>query len=394
MSAAQVEHQAKARLAEVGIAVPEGRLVRSPAEAGEAAAELGGQVMLKAQVARSDRAGSGGIARAQGALDARHAAAQILGRDIQGATVSTILVERRISADVELYVGVVYDPLLRGPVLVASRSGGTGVESAADAFRLPFSATTGCPAHLARRLGRHLELRGRLLLAFSEAARRLADAFLASDATLFEINPLLVVGETVVAVDAHLVIDGEATARQPAAGVEPAAGDDSRTELERLAAEIDASDHRGVAGRVVEFGGPIGLLIGGGGASLTVFDAVLRTGLKPFNYCEIGGNPTSEKIARLTALLLAQPKVERLAVVMNVVNNTRADFIAEGVIAGTLQAGRDPATTIAAFRVPGYDEERCREILGAHGVEYLDQTVSLEAAIDHVAGSGREAVAS
>ncbi|MCW3101317.1 MAG: hypothetical protein JWL77_6935 [Chthonomonadaceae bacterium] len=390
MSAVHVEHQAKDRLRAAGIGVPEGRLVRTPAEAAAAAADIGGPVMLKAQVARSDRARSGGIARADGVADARRAAAQMLGRDVQGATVSTILVEQRVPGDAELYVGVVYDPLRRSPVLVASRSGGTGVESATDTFRLPFSATTGCPAHVARRIGRHLELRGRLLLAFSEAARRLADAFLACDATLFEINPLLVVGDAVVAVDAHLVIDGEAIARQPPADGEPAAGEDFRTELERLAAEIDAGDHRGVAGRVVEFGGPIGLLIGGGGASLTVFDAVLRNGLEPFNYCEIGGNPTSEKIASLTALLLAQPKVERLAVVMNVVNNTRADLIAEGVMAGTLQAGRDPATTIAAFRVPGYDEARCREILAAHGVQYLDQTVSLEAAIEQVAGPGRE----
>jgi succinyl-CoA synthetase beta subunit/citryl-CoA synthetase large subunit len=283
--------------------------------------------------------------------------------------------------------------LLRSPVLVASRSGGTGVE-AAQTVREPFSATTGCAAHVARRLGRRLELGGRVLLAFSDVARRLADLFLAADATLLEINPLLIVGDGVVAVDAHLAVDGEALARQPQPDAAASAGlGEDATELERAAAEIDASDHRGVAGRVVEFGGPVGLLIGGGGASLTVFDAVLRRGLEPFNYCEIGGNPTAEKIARLTALLLSHSRVEQLAVVMNVVNNTRADLIAEGVIAGTLEAGRNPATTIAAFRVPGHDETRCRDLLAAHGVEYLDQTVSLEGAIDRVADA-RQAVAS
>jgi succinyl-CoA synthetase beta subunit/citryl-CoA synthetase large subunit len=393
VSVVHVEHRAKALLAEAGIPVPEGRLATTPAAAAAAATELGGTVMLKAQVARSDRMRSGGIATAAGPVDAAALAREMLGGDVQGATVRTLLVERRVEADGELYVGAVYDPLLRSPVLVASRSGGTGVE-AAQTVREPFSATTGCAAHVARRLGRRLELEGRVLLAFSDVARRLADLFLAADATLLEINPLLIVGDGVVAVDAHLAVDGEALARQPQPDAAASAGlGEDATELERAAAEIDASDHRGVAGRVVEFGGPVGLLIGGGGASLTVFDAVLRRGLEPFNYCEIGGNPTAEKIARLTALLLSHSRVEQLAVVMNVVNNTRADLIAEGVIAGTLEAGRNPATTIAAFRVPGHDETRCRDLLAAHGVEYLDQTVSLEGAIDRVADA-RQAVAS
>src|SRR5205085_5034308 len=94
------------------------------------------------------------------------------------------------------------------------------------------------------------------------------------------------------------------------------------TALEREAQRIDAMDHRGVAGRVVEFNGDLALLIGGGGASLTVFDAVRRYGGRPANYCEVGGNPTEEKVAALTALLLSKPGVRKMAVIMNVVNNT------------------------------------------------------------------------
>src|SRR5215467_9081849 len=102
-------------------------------------------------------------------------------------------------------------------------------------------------------------------------------------------------------------------------------------------------DHRGVAGRVVEFDGDLALLIGGGGASLTVFDAIRRQGGKPANYCEIGGNPTAQKVAALTELLMLHPRTRKLAVIMNVVNNTRADIVAQGVLTGLKRAGRDPA---------------------------------------------------
>jgi succinyl-CoA synthetase beta subunit len=381
MSSVKLEYQAKDQLARVGIPTPTGLLVRTPAQAAQAAERIGGTVMIKAQVARSHRFESGGIQIAEGPAETQRLAHEMLGREIQGAVVQTLLVEEQLISEAELYVGAVYDPLLGRPVLVASNAGGTGVESSGKSFREPFSVISGCPIHVARVLGTKLGLSGQLLLNFAEVAQRLAQTFLELDATLFEINPLLVVGDRVIAVDAHLAIDPEV----PLVGAEdPESARDSQTEVERAAAEIDASDHRGVAGRLVEFGGSIGLLIGGGGASLTVFDAVMKRGLKPFNYGEIGGNPTAEKIAKLTTLLLAQPQVEHLAVVMNVVNNTRADLVAEGVISGVLEAGRVPADVISVFRVPGHDESRCREILEAHQVKYLDQTVSLEGAVDYL----------
>src|SRR5438093_10933231 len=104
-------------------------------------------------------------------------------------------------------------------------------------------------------------------------------------------------------------------------------------------------DHRGVAGRLVEFPGHLGLLIGGGGASLTIFDAILRHGGEPANYCEIGGNPTPDKVARLTELIVNQPKVERLAVIMNVVNNTQAKLIDEGINMVIIAVGKYPEVT-------------------------------------------------
>jgi succinyl-CoA synthetase beta subunit/citryl-CoA synthetase large subunit len=131
---------------------------------------------------------------------------------------------------------------------------------------------------------------------------------------------------------------------------------------------------------VVEFPGRLGLMIGGGGASLTAFDAVRRHGGQPANYCEIGGNPSVRKVCELTKLILSKPEVERIAVIMNVVNNTRVDLVARGVIKGCLESRRDPAKTIAVFRIPGAWEEEGFRLLRHYGVEPLGREVSIDEA--------------
>jgi len=142
-------------------------------------------------------------------------------------------------------------------------------------------------------------------------------------------------------------------------------------------AQIDASDHRGVAGNVREFDGDLGLVIGAGGGSLTLFDAIRRHGGRPANYCEIGGNPSVRKACELTKLILSKPGVKKIAVMMNVVSNTRVDIVARGVIKGCVEAGRNPAETIAIFRIPGAWEDDGFKILRKYGVEYCDRTVSM-----------------
>jgi succinyl-CoA synthetase beta subunit/citryl-CoA synthetase large subunit len=132
-----------------------------------------------------------------------------------------------------------------------------------------------------------------------------------------------------------------------------------------------------VAGNVVEFDGNLGLVIGAGGGSLTLFDAVRNHGGKPANYCEIGGNPSMSKTKELTKLILSKPGVEKIAVMMNVVSNTRVDIVARGVIKGCLEAGKDPAETIAIFRIPGAWEEEGFKILEKYGVDYCDRSVSM-----------------
>ena len=130
-----------------------------------------------------------------------------------------------------------------------------------------------------------------------------------------------------------------------------------------------------MAGNVVEFDGNLGLVIGAGGGSLTLFDAVRKRGSQPANYCEIGGNPASSKACRLTKLILSKPGVEKIAVMMNVVSNTRVDIVARGVVKGCLEAGR-PADD-RHLPHPGAWEDEGFKILEKYGVEYCDRSVSM-----------------
>ncbi len=122
-----------------------------------------------------------------------------------------------------------------------------------------------------------------------------------------------------------------------------------------------------MAGNVTEFDGNLGLVIGAGGGSLTLFDAVRAHGGKPANYCEIGGNPSVAKACGLAKLVLSKPGVERIAVMMSIVSNTRVDIVARGVIKACLELGLDPAEKIAFFRIPGAWEEEGFKILEKYG---------------------------
>jgi succinyl-CoA synthetase beta subunit/citryl-CoA synthetase large subunit len=207
------------------------------------------------------------------------------------------------------------------------------------------------------------------------------------DMTLAEINPLAKLEDgTFVAVDAHMDMENEARPRQKALLKELGIGDEETrearepTDFEIKGEQIDAVDHRGVAGNVTEFDGNLGLVIGAGGGSLTLFDAVRNHGGRPANYCEIGGNPSVSKAKNLTKLVLEKPGVEKIAVMMSIVSNTRVDIVARGVIAACLELGHDPAEKIAVFRIPGAWEDEGFKILEKYGVEYFDRSVSMHEA--------------
>jgi succinyl-CoA synthetase beta subunit/citryl-CoA synthetase large subunit len=150
------------------------------------------------------------------------------------------------------------------------------------------------------------------------------------------------------------------------------------SQFEKNVKAIDAADHRGVIqGKDHGFKGNLGLVIGAGGGSLTLTDAVRSQGGKPANYSEIGGNPSVAKACGLAKEVLQKDGVEKIAVMMSIVSNTRVDIVARGVIKACLELGKDPAETIAIFRIPGAWEDEGSKILDHYGVEYCDRTVSL-----------------
>jgi len=385
------EHESKAILARQGIPVPSGRLVRSAAEAATAATTIGVPVVLKAQVLSGGRMKAGGVRFAETEDEAQAAAETILNLEVSRQRPAGLLVEARVNAAREYYLGVTYDALAKRPLAIVSDRGGIDIEEAAASepqrvVRWPFSALLPLSPFTFREAVAALGVAGAELASLADVLHGLAQLFLAHDLTLAEINPLAILADgSPAALDCHLEMEDEAVARQRSLLDElniDAGGRQTRqpTLFERRAADIDQMDHRGVAGRVVEFAGDLGLLIGGGGASLTAFDAVRRHGGRPANYCEIGGNPSVCKVAELTRHILEKPGVERLAVIMNVVNNTRVDLVARGVIKGCLDAGREPALAVAVFRIPGAWEEEGFRLLRHYGIEPLGREVSIDEA--------------
>ena len=373
-----VEHEAKNLLKARGLPIPTGEVIRAASGARRLAEQ--NPVVIKAQIPAGGRMKAGGVVFADDPDEAEVAADKLLGAEIRGFGVASLLVEKKISIAREYFIAFSLDAALRRPVVIASAEGGIEVETATAVVQETF--TDGFPDYLGREVAAALGLSGKALLGLGAIVTQLARCFVDWDAVLLECNPVIldVDGKWWVA-DVHFEVDDDALYRQGAllaAVPESVNWSERRSEFEQKALDIDRADHRGVAGRLVAFDGNLGLLIGGGGASLTVMDAILDAGLRPANYCEIGGNPSVWKIKELTKLILSQPGVDQLVVIMNVVSNTRVDLVARGVIKGVLEAGREPRAVIRAFRIPGSWEDEGYAILDHYGVLYFGREVSID----------------
>src|SRR3972149_3327219 len=352
------EFECKLLLAKQGVPLPHGGTANSPGEARRLTAELGGPVVLKSQVLAGGRMKAGGVKFADTPEEAEHAAADILKLEIRGQLPRCVLVEAKASVKKEYYRGVTYDALAKLPVMIFSDMGGIDIEEVAESHpqhvaKAHFSALFPFSEFRAKEMVRSLGIAGGELTALTGVVSRLAQAFLRYDLTLAEINPLGQLEDgSYVALDCHLDMEEEARDRHQPLLAELGLGKEEPrqgrppTDFETRGAQVDAVDRRGVAGRVVEFDGNLGLVIGAGGGSLPIFDAIRKHGGRPANYCEIGGNPSVRKAAELTKLILSKPGVDKIAVIMNVVSNTRVDIVARGVVKGVVESGYDPAEKI------------------------------------------------
>jgi succinyl-CoA synthetase beta subunit/citryl-CoA synthetase large subunit len=383
------EYESKALFARHGLPLGERRVVGSADEARAAARELGCPVVLKSQVLSGGRMKAGAVRFADSPDEAAACFAAILPIRVRGETARSVLVERKQPVAQEYYAAVTWDGRAKLPVIVFSDMGGIDVEEVARTHPEHVSKThlsTLLPftPRLAKEAVAATGVRGDDLVRITPVVASLVEIFLRYDLTLAEINPLAKLADgRFLVLDGH--VDLEAEAREIHAkllaelGIRPEETRQARppTDFEIRGARVDASDPRGVAGNVVEFDGNLGLVIGAGGGSLTLFDAVRRHGGRPANYCEIGGNPSVKKTCELTKLILSKPGVKKIAVMMNVVSNTRVDIVARGVVKGCLESGREPREAVAIFRIPGSWEDEGFQILKRWGVEYCDRSVSM-----------------
>jgi len=386
------EFESKEILANAGIPIPRSMFCTSAEEVLSAANEIEGPVVLKSQVLSGGRMKAGGIRFATSGDEAAAAAIDIFALSISGNKPVGILVEEQIEVEQEYYAAVTYDGRAKRPLVIFSDMGGIDIEQVAEDHpehisRTHFSALGEFPDYVAKNAVADVGIAGSELNGLTRIVSGLARLALDKDMTLAEINPIGRLADgRVIALDCHLDMEQEATKSHKGLldsmniGVDEKRQARPPTKFEQDAAFVDSADPRGVAGNLTEFEGNLGLIIGAGGGSLTLFDAVRDAGGQPANYCEIGGNPSVSKAAALTKLICEQPGIEKIAVMMNVVSNTRVDIVARGVIKGCLDAGYDPAEKIALFRIPGSWEEEGFAILDKYSVKYVDRSVSMDEA--------------
>ena len=386
------EYESRQIVKAAGIPVSAHGFARTPEEARKIAEEIAAPVVIKSQVLTGGRMKAGGVRFADTPDEAAKEAEFVLGLEINGHMPRGVLVDSKVAVKQEFYAGVVWDGIRKQPVMLFSDMGGIDIEEVAETHpdrvgRGHFSNLTEVSDYEAKQVIASIGVTGSALTRATPILARLARLFVRHDMTLAEINPLAMLEDgRFVAVDAHMDMENEARGRQKTLLTALGVGDEETrqareaTPFELAGEEVDSQDHRGVAGNVTEFDGNQGLVIGAGGGSLTLFDAVRAHGGKPANYCEIGGNPSVSKACGLAKLVLQKPGVEKIAVMMSIVSNTRVDIVARGVIKACLELGYDPAEKIAIFRIPGAWEDEGFKILEKYGVEYCDRSVSMHEA--------------
>ena len=383
------EHESKTLFAKHGMPLGKSGLANSADAARSIAAEIGQPVVLKSQVLSGGRMKAGAVKFADTPDEAARLFDEILPIVVNGQHAESILVEEKSSIAQEYYVGVTWDGRRKLPVVIFSDMGGIDIEEVAETHpdhvsKTHFSTIFPVTPRIAKEAIGATGVSGSDLNRLTPIVHELVQVFLKYDLTLAEINPLVRLEDgRFVVLDGHVDMEAEARNSHKALldelgiGAEETRQARPPTEFEIAGAKVDASDHRGVAGNVVGFDGDLGLVIGAGGGSLTLFDAVRKHGGKPANYCEIGGNPSVKKACELTKLVLGKAGVEKIAVMMNVVSNTRVDIVARGVVKGCIESGRDPKDAITIFRIPGAWEDEGFKILRKYGVDYCDRSVSM-----------------
>jgi len=361
------EYQSKNIFARYNIPIPSGRIAASASEARQLCEELGGKVVIKAQVLVGGRGKSGGIRLVRSPEEAEEVTTQILSMKIKDLPVRKVLVDEAVSIQKEIYLGITNDRSMQKPVLIASSAGGVEIEEVAkkspdQIAKLYIDPLLGMRDYQIRDIALSIDLPRQFWRPFGEIAFALWKVYVDCDATLAEINPLVITAENhLVALDAKIVLDENGLFRHP--------------ELADLR-DIDAEDWSETQGRkfgvsFVKLDGQIGCMVNGAGLAMATLDIIKHLGGEPANFLDIGGGASSEKVAAAMRLILADPNVK--AILINVFGGiTRCDEVAKGLI--TAYDEVKPNVPIVA-RLVGTNEEIARQILTGSSLIYADSLV-------------------
>jgi succinyl-CoA synthetase beta subunit len=357
------EYQAREILQRFGIPFPHGAVATTPQEAIGIAEQIGGPVMVKAQVHTGGRGKAGGVKLARNAAEAGTHASRILGMTIHDLPVQTVLVVPAAEIASESYLGVIVDRAAQRPVVISSAAGGMDIEEVAARTperiqRVFVDPRYGLLSHQATALGFGLYRDLAQARAAADIAEKLYAAFYAVGASLAEINPLATTPDgTVVALDAKLVVDDNELTRHP----EIAALRDLSAEAP---SERQARDH-GLS--FIKLNGSVGCCVNGAGLAMATMDLVKFYGGDPANFLDIGGSSNPEKVVAALRIITGDPGVK--AILFNIFGGiTRCDDVATGIVQATRQF---PLTVPLVIRLTGTNEAEAIAILTAAGFSGL-----------------------
>ena len=349
------EYRSKEILARHGVPLLAGETATSPEDARSAAERIGGPVVVKAQVLVGGRGKAGGVKLAATPDEAADKAREIIGLDIKGTTVKTVLIAPAAEIAHEYYLGLILDRAAKAVTVIASAEGGVEIEETAktnpDAIlRLPLHPLLGLQEHESRRIGFFLGIPAELRKEFGRTVRGLYDAFVASDADLAEINPLVVTDDgQLLALDAKIVLDDSALPRHPDLEAMRDLNEEEPSEI--------AAREAGIS--FIKLDGTIGCMVNGAGLAMTTMDLVKLAGGEPANFLDIGGGAKADKVTAAFRIILDDPNVK--AILINIFGGiTRGDEVALGIVEARAALDRDVPMVV---RIVGTNSEEAKPIL-------------------------------
>lgn len=346
------EYQSKQIFSRYGIPIPKGRVAATASEARNIAEELGGRVVVKSQVLVGGRGKAGGIKVAKDPAEAELLATQILSMEIKGLPVRKVLIDEAAAIEQEIYLGITNDRAAKKPVIMCSAAGGVEIEEVAHTnpekiIKVHVNPLLGIKDYQTRDIAAGIDLPREYWKSFGDILKGLWQAYLDNDATLAEINPLIISKDKrLLALDGKMLIDDNALFRHPELA-------EMRDTDEDAPSEVEARKY-GLT--FIKLDGNIGCMVNGAGLAMASMDILKFFGGEPANFLDIGGGAGAEKVAAAMRIILADPNVK--AILINIFGGiTRCDEVAKGLITA-MQEVKPKVPMVVRLVGTNYEEGR------------------------------------